>query len=96
MVKLKFLGKGKFSEVYLCREKQTNFICAVKIVRLQTIQSEHMRKQVLEEIKIMLYVRHPNIVQCYGFCCDFAHLYIFMEYSPDGDLFKQQKMQINS
>lgn len=45
-----------------------------------------MEGQLARELKIQLYVNHPNIVKIYGFFEDLLHCYIIMECALDGHL----------
>lgn len=46
-----------------------------------------MFDQFLNEIKIQMFLDHPNIVKLYGFFDDALHFYIIMEYMEGGSLF---------
>jgi serine/threonine protein kinase len=39
-----------------------------------------MRDQFAQEIKISMFMSHPNIVKVYGFFTDELYFYIIMEY----------------
>lgn len=51
-----------------------------------------MLDQFVQEIKICLFMNHPNIVRMYGFFTDRDNIYILMEYMEEGSLYKQVKM----
>lgn len=40
----------------------------------------------MREIKIQLFINHPNIIKVYGFFDDLLHFYIIMECALDGHL----------
>lgn len=61
-------------------------ICAIKILTKREIKESKMLEQVVREIKIQLYITHPNIVKFYGFFDDLLHCYILMECALDGHL----------
>ena len=46
------IGKGKYGDVYVARETQTNFIVALKVLNKTTIRNLKAQKQVVREIKI--------------------------------------------
>lgn len=41
----------------------------------------------MREVKIQLYLNHPNIVKLYGLFHDVQHVYLVMEYCSGGHLF---------
>lgn len=47
--------------------------------------------QFINEIKIQMFLDHPNIVKLYGFFDDLTHFYIVMEYMEGGSLFSYLK-----
>jgi len=55
-----------------------------------------MENQVTQEIKIHLFCYHPSVVQLYTVLEDTNHIYLVMEYMPEGTLFalmhKKQRM----
>ena len=53
----KQLGTGAFGTVYLVREKQSGFICAMKVLDKQTLIKQHSEEQLLSEIKILTQLR---------------------------------------
>lgn len=50
-----------------------------------------MLDQLINEIKIQMFLDHPNIVKLYGFFDDLTHFYIVMEYMEGGSLFSHIK-----
>lgn len=88
------LGKGKFGDVYLAREKKTNFIVAVKVLDKASIRQMKAQKQVIREIKIHSYLDHRNIIKLYGVFHDDQKVYMIIEYAPDGELYKELKNDV--
>lgn len=87
------LGRGKFGNVYLAREKQTMFVVALKVLFKKQIQSLNVEHQVRREIEIQSHLRHPNILRLYGYFHDADRIYMILEYAPRGTLYMaQQKM----
>jgi serine/threonine protein kinase len=41
---MKFLGRGKFSDVYLARDIRSDFLVALKIIKKEVIWSNKMEK----------------------------------------------------
>ena len=47
-----------------------------------------MLKQLKQEIKIQLYLDHPNILKMYGFFDDAENIYLILEAIPLGNVFR--------
>lgn len=89
------LGRGKFGNVYLAREKNTKFVVALKVMFKKQIHMNNVEHQVRREIEIQSHLRHPNILRLYGFFHDAARIYLILEYAPKGALYKELQSQPN-
>ncbi|XP_014219772.1 aurora kinase C [Copidosoma floridanum] len=89
------LGKGKFGNVYLAREKTSKFIVAMKVLFKDQIIKADIEHQVRREIEIQTHLRHPNILRMYGYFHDETRVYLILEYAPNGELFKELNAQPN-
>ena len=78
------LGKGKFGNVYLAREKQSKFVVALKVLFKSAIKEYNIEHQVRREIEIQSHLRHNNILRMYGYFHDEQRVYIILEYAPNG------------
>lgn len=78
------LGKGKFGNVYLAREKKSKYIVALKVLYKDTILNLNNEHQVRREIEIQTHLRHPNILRMYGYFHDERRVYLILEYAPKG------------
>ncbi|KAG8297899.1 hypothetical protein J6590_027060 [Homalodisca vitripennis] len=87
------LGKGKFGNVYLAREKQSKFIVALKVLFKSQIQKAGVEHQLRREIEIQSHLRHPNILKLYGYFHDETRVYMILEYAPKGELYKELQSQ---
>lgn len=87
------LGKGKFGRVYLARERESGFICALKVLHKDEIQQESMRRQVAREIEIQSNLRHPNILRLYGHFHDRKRIMLILEYAGKGELYKHLRKE---
>ncbi|XP_008546034.1 aurora kinase C [Microplitis demolitor] len=85
------LGKGKFGNVYLAREKRTKFIIAMKVLFINQIEEGKIEHQVRREIEIQTHLRHPNILRMYGYFYDDRRVYFILEFAPNGELYKALK-----
>ncbi|KAG0736316.1 hypothetical protein G6F62_009233 [Rhizopus arrhizus] len=81
------LGKGKFGQVYLAREKQSKFIIALKVLYKAEVISTNTQGQIEREIAIQMNLRHPNILRLFGFFHDENNVYLILEYAAKGELF---------
>lgn len=88
------LGKGKFGNVYLAREKATNYIVALKILNKIEVQRLNGEKLIVREIKIHSFVDHPNIIKLYGFFHDDQNIYLILEYAPGGEVYEELKKSV--
>lgn len=83
------LGKGKFGSVYLAREKRSKYIVALKVLEKNQLVRAGVEHQLRREIEIQSNLRHPNILRMYGYFYDSTRVYLILEYSPGGELYKQ-------
>lgn len=89
------LGRGKFGNVYLAREKDTKFVVALKVMFKKQIHLNNVEHQVRREIEIQSHLRHPHILRLYGYFHDASRIYLILEYAPKGALFKELQNQPN-
>lgn len=82
------LGRGKYGRVYLARERKHNWICALKMLNLKQLAKYEVDHQLRREIEIQSNLRHPNILRLYSFFWDDKHVYLILEYAPQGELYK--------
>ncbi|KAJ1525141.1 hypothetical protein ONE63_009977 [Megalurothrips usitatus] len=87
------LGKGKFGNVYLAREKSSKFIIALKVLFKSQLQKANVEHQLRREIEIQAHLRHPNILRLYGYFHDDQRVYLILEYAPNGELFRALQAQ---
>lgn len=81
------LGKGKFGNVYLAREKRSKYIIALKVIFKHQVQKAGCEHQLRREIEIQSHLRHPNILRLYGYFYDDSRVYMILEYAPKGELY---------
>lgn len=87
------LGRGKFGNVYLAREKESKFVVALKVLFKKQIYNSNVEHQVRREIEIQSHLRHPHILRLYGYFHDDARIYLILEYAPKGTLYKELQSQ---
>jgi aurora kinase len=83
------LGRGKFGKVYLAREKRSKYIVALKVLRKSQLLKAGVEHQLRREIEIQSHLRHRNILRLYGYFYDEKNIYLILEYSPGGELYKK-------
>uniref|UniRef100_M4BQC1 Aurora kinase n=1 Tax=Hyaloperonospora arabidopsidis (strain Emoy2) TaxID=559515 RepID=M4BQC1_HYAAE len=83
------LGKGKFGNVYLAREKKSKYVVALKVLNKQQLIKSSMEHQLRREIEIQSHLRHKSILRLYGYFYDSKRVYLIIEYAPQGELYKK-------
>ena len=82
----KILGEGVTGKVRLITHKETGIQLAVKRLDLGLVTSEEDLNRLLEEIKIMCALDHPNIVCLEEVFEGDSELYLTQELCRGGDL----------
>uniref|UniRef100_H2ZV04 non-specific serine/threonine protein kinase n=1 Tax=Latimeria chalumnae TaxID=7897 RepID=H2ZV04_LATCH len=83
------LGKGKFGNVYLARDRETKFIVALKVLFKSQLEKEGVEHQLRREIEIQSHLKHPNILRLYNYFHDRKRIYLILEFAPRGELYKE-------
>jgi aurora kinase len=83
------LGRGKFGSVYLAREKRSKYIVAIKVLQKAQLLKAGVEHQLRREIEIQSHLRSRNILRMYGYFYDAKRVYLILEYSPGGELYKR-------
>ncbi|GLD98260.1 hypothetical protein PINS_up006957 [Pythium insidiosum] len=83
------LGKGKFGNVYLAREKKSKYVVALKVLNKQQLVKSSVEHQLRREIEIQSHLRHKNILRLYGYFYDAKRVYLIIEFAPQGELYKK-------
>lgn len=83
------LGKGKFGNVYLAREKKSKYIVALKVLSKKQLVKHNVQHQLRREIEIQSHLHHCNILQLFGYFYDDHRVYLILEYAPRGELYKK-------
>jgi serine/threonine protein kinase len=87
------LGRGKFGSVYLAREKRTKYIVAIKVMQKRQLSKANVEHQLRREIEIQSHLAHKNILRMYGYFYDEKRVYLILEFSPKGELYKDLTKQ---
>ena len=70
--------------MYLARERKTKHLVAIKVLSKKQIINSDVVHQIRRELEIHSHLKHPNILQMYGFFFDERKIYIIMEYASGG------------
>ncbi|KAE9602473.1 putative mitogen-activated protein kinase kinase STE-STE7 family [Lupinus albus] len=81
---VKVVGKGSGGVVQLVQHKWTSQFFALKIIQMNI--EEHMRKQIVKELKINQAAQCPYVVVCYQSFYDNGVISIILEYMDGGSL----------
>jgi len=87
------LGKGKFGNVYLARERSSKYIVALKVLFKSQLQKAQVEHQLRREIEIQSHLRHPNILRLFGYFYDETRVYLILEFAPRGEMYKSMQKQ---
>lgn len=52
-----------------------------------------MERQLRREIEIQSHLKHENILRLYGYFWDDKRIYLILEYSPNGELFNELRLE---
>lgn len=74
------IGQGKYSAVYKGRKKKS-----IEYFALKSVDKSHKSK-VLQEVRILHSLDHPNVLNFYAWYETSAHLWLVLEYCVGGDL----------
>ena len=89
------MGKGKFGNVYLAREKRSKYIVALKVLFKSQLQKASVEHQLRREIEIQSHLRHPNVLRMFGYFYDETRVYLILEFAPRGEMYKILQKQPN-
>ncbi|XP_063901901.1 aurora kinase A-B-like [Zophobas morio] len=86
------LGRGKFGNVFLARERRTKYIVALKVLFKSQLQKADVEHQLRREIEIQSRLQHPHILNLLGWFYDDRKIYLILEYAPRGELYKELQL----
>ena len=80
------LGKGNYGEVYLTRKNHGNELFATKKMDRKLYQNPNFFKRLVNELNILMQVKHPNIVKYVDLKITLNNYYLVTEYINGGSL----------
>jgi len=80
------LGEGGFGAVYKAKHLPTGEMRAIKVIKKRHCDEEETA-QLLNEVKIVKGLDHPNIVKIHEFFENSKQFFIIMDYLQGGELF---------
>eukprot|EP00045_Choanoeca_perplexa_P002549 m.25242 g.25242 ORF g.25242 m.25242 type:complete len:481 (+) comp11576_c0_seq1:98-1540(+) len=86
--KASIIGKGAFSTVHRCINRETGEVCAVKLINTAKVKSSDIAK-IEREIAICKRLKHDHIVRLRRWFKDATHYYLVFEYVSGGELFDE-------
>ena len=87
--KLEKLGQGRYGIVYEIKNRITDIVRAMKVVKKNSKRSLDEEKEILNEENILRTMDHPNIVKIFEFYSNEENYSIIMEHCKGGSLFKE-------
>ena len=82
---IRIIGRGAFGEVYVCREKETGNIVAIKKMKKEALAKNNQIIHIRNEQLFMSRVKSPWIIELKASFQDDDYLYLVMEFLPGGD-----------
>ncbi|KAJ3443355.1 serine/threonine-protein kinase fhke-related [Anaeramoeba flamelloides] len=88
----KILGRGKYADVYLARDRKTNKKYAIKIINTKKVDKQvesknSMRNKLVDEVNVLIRLDHPNIIKLERSILTEEFLFLVLEYAEGGELF---------
>ena len=69
----------------------------MKVIKKANVQAQTQEEtnklinQLIREIKIQMFLNHPNLIKLYSFFSDQYKIYLLMELAPDGQLYQYMR-----
>jgi hypothetical protein len=85
------LGKGKFGNVYIAREKRTGVVVALKVLSKSSMVTEGAQHALRREVAIQARLRHKSILRMIGWFQNSKSAFLVLTHAPNGELFRELK-----
>lgn len=87
------IGVGSFGRIVAARERQSKAVVVLKAMKKRRVERLKVQRHIAHEIEIQAHLRHPNILQLFGFFWDSSHIFMILEHAHRGDLSRLLKKQ---
>ena len=85
-IKIKEIGAGAYSKVYLVEDANTKEKYALKTMELNELSQDDF-ENVVKEIESHINFNHPNIIKLYDYIKIGSKVYMLLEYIDSGNVF---------
>ncbi|KAI3381391.1 hypothetical protein SNEBB_005186 [Seison nebaliae] len=85
---LSMLGRGGFACVYKAKSKATGSDVAIKMIDKKQMKLKGLVDRVRNEVEIHAQLKHPSILELYGFFEDANYVYLILELCEIGEMQK--------
>ncbi|VUC36508.1 unnamed protein product [Clonostachys rosea] len=85
-VQEKKLSKGRFSRIYLAKDRETGLEYALKTMKKADLRRDKVEEEARSSIKIQSEMDHPNVLKVFGHFEDEEKIYVLMELCREGSL----------
>ncbi|GBG32840.1 Protein kinase, putative [Hondaea fermentalgiana] len=89
----KKLGRGKFGNVYLARERKSGFVVAIKVLQKSQLEKAGVEHQLRREVEIQSQLRHKHILRLFTFFHDCKRIFLVLQFASRGELYKELKLK---
>ncbi len=87
------LGSGSFGKVYKVSSKKTQRFYALKILSKKQISGLKLWKQLCNEVRILIFCNHPNIIKLHSVFEEGNKIMMVMEFANGNSLFNRLRKQ---
>jgi aurora kinase len=83
------LGGGQYGTVYLASTRGTNYVVALKKLKVEEVAKQGVMSQLRREVEIAFHTRHKYLLRTYGYFYDQEDVYLILEPCAKGMLYTE-------